>query len=103
MSVETKMKEEKLENLVKAFAEAKKNPLLIDLEEYEEMVIGNYQEGRIGECLCHADICVDFYVNENPYHPGKKGNSPQFDAVKKAYELGIAIKEFAECIREEAG
>jgi len=102
------MKEKNLETALKNFRnavnEARENPLVLYLDDYEKWIAGNIELGNIGTAIYHAKLLISYYIEENPYTPeqdeiiDKRKETCQsiyqiMDASKKMYRIGQATKE----------
>ncbi|MFA5992731.1 MAG: hypothetical protein WC796_03430 [Candidatus Pacearchaeota archaeon] len=83
--------------------EAKQNPLLENLAAYERLIADNIENGNLATGKYHAELLVEFYIDENPYSPDEesemariKDSNPRLyqamDAGRKAYHIGKAAQ-----------
>ena len=111
MENETKTKslEKAVSEFESAIKNAKENPLVMYLDDYEHWIAGNIREGRIEEAKHHANLLLEYYLDQNPFRPEAeakmeeiKDKIPQLyrmmDAGRKMYHIGQATKKILEFI-----
>ncbi len=97
--------EKAVEKFEAAIKEARENPHILYLDDYENWIAGNIRAGNFSEARRHIVLLVGFYIGENPYSPGaddelieimKESAKPLYeimDAGRKMYKVGKAAEE----------
>jgi len=101
--------ESALKNFKQAVEEARGNPIILHLDEYEEYIAGNIEKGNLEDAKYHAELLLTYYLGQNPYTPDQdvkmessKEKDPilyqMMDAAKKMYKVGKTLEKLLKYI-----